>query len=92
MRLYEEIYETVAESRCCFIPLSGGYFQGVKSIRSFDEREICLAFRKQAVKVTGENLQIAKYCDGDMQINGRIFAVEVLLTDREKEGNGNLDC
>jgi hypothetical protein len=90
MRLYEEIYETCAESRCFFIPLSGGYIQGVKNIRSFGENEIVLILKKQLVKVTGKNLLIAKYCDGDMQISGRIFGVEVVMNDKGTDESGKV--
>jgi hypothetical protein len=70
----------------------GGYFQGVKAIRSFDENEIVLVMKKQVVKVTGEKLLIAKYCDGDMQISGRIFGVEVVVKEKGKDESGDVDC
>ena len=78
MRLYEEIYREYAEARCAFLPLSGGYFQGVKSLGSFSDKEIVLLFKKTKVRVAGENLEIKKYCDGDMEIVGRIFSVCVV--------------
>lgn len=90
MRLYEEIYEEYAQSRCSFIPFSGGYFQGVKNIRSLSDREILLIFKKEQIKVVGEGLQIAKYCDGDMQISGRIFGVEAVIEQKESGKNGEV--
>ncbi len=90
MRLYEEIYEEYTEARCSFLPLSGGYFQGVKNIRFLSDREILLVLKKQLVKVEGEGLQIAKYCDGDMQISGRIFGVEVVIEQKESGKNGEV--
>lgn len=75
MELYEEIYEGVAESRCSFLPLGGGYFQGVKALIGFSDSEIVLLFKKSRVIVRGEGLEINKYCDGDLQLSGRIFSV-----------------
>ncbi len=82
MRLYEEIYQEYAEARCAFLPLSGGYFQGVKNLDVFSETEIVLVFKRTKVRVVGEGLGIKKYCDGDMEISGRIFSVGVV----ESEG------
>ena len=78
MRLYEEIYQEYAEARCAFLPLSGGYFQGVKSLGAFSGTEILLIFKRARVRVVGERLEIKKYCDGDMEISGRIFSVGVV--------------
>ena len=83
MRLYEEIYRSYAEARCAFLPSGGGYFQGVKSLGGFSAEEIVLLFKRHKVSVKGENLSIKKYCDGDMELSGRIFSVSVL---RENEG------
>ena len=78
MRLYEEIYQEYAEARCAFLPLSGGYFQGVRSLGAFSGTEILLIFKRVKVRVIGEGLEIKKYCDGDMEISGRIFSVSVV--------------
>ena len=75
MELYEEIYEGVVETRCSFLPLGGGYFQGVKALIGFSDSEVVLLFKKSRVVVRGEDLEIKKYCDGDLQLSGRIFSV-----------------
>ena len=76
MRLYEELYDAYAKARCAFVPLSGGYFQGVTDIQFLSDEFIVLVFNKLAMRVEGEKLQIAKYCDGDVRILGKIFRVE----------------
>ena len=77
MQLYDEIYEGVAEARCSFLPNGGGYFQGVRSLGGFSDTEIRLEFKKVVVSVRGEGLEIKKYCDGDLEIFGKILAVAV---------------
>lgn len=76
MRLYEELYESYEKARCSFVPASGGYFQGVTDIAFLSDEVIVLAFNKLEVRVEGERLQIAKYCDGDVRVLGKIFRVE----------------
>ncbi len=78
MQLYDEIYRSYAEARCSFLPRGGGYFQGVRSLGGFSDEEIVLVFKRDRVRVKGENLTIKKYCDGDMELSGRIFSVSVL--------------
>ena len=34
--------------------------------------------RREEIEVLGEGLGIKKYCDGDLQISGRVYAVKVL--------------
>ena len=77
MQLYDEIYEGVAEARCSFLPLGGGYFQGVRALGGFSDTEILLQFKKNTVIVRGEQLEIKKYCDGDLQLSGKIFSVSL---------------
>ncbi len=77
MELYEEIYEGVSESKCSFFPNGGGYFEGVKALIGFSETEIVLLFKNSRVIVLGEKFTIKKYCDGDLQLSGRIFSVGV---------------
>lgn len=80
MRLYEEIFknvEGVAASKCVFVPRGGGYFEGVKSVGEFSPKRVLVCFPKEQVLVEGENLIIKKYCDGDLQLSGRITSVRV---------------
>ena len=81
MRLYEEIFKNadgVAGDRCIIVPNGGGYFEGVKAVEDFTLEAMILCFARERVAVRGERLSIKKYCDGDMEISGKITAVEVL--------------
>ena len=84
MRLYDEIYRSYAEARCAFLPLAGGYFQGVKGLGAFSGNEIVLLFKNTKVRIVGDGLEIKKYCDGDMEIVGRIFSVGVVGAEGER--------
>ena len=53
------------------------------TLGGFSDTEILLQFKKTAVVVRGENLEIKKYCDGDLQLSGKIFSVAL------QEGEGN---
>jgi hypothetical protein len=77
MELYDEIYQGVKAGRCSFLPLGNGYFQGVKSLVGFSDVEIVLLIEKNRVVVRGEGLEIKKYCDGDLELSGRILSVGV---------------
>ena len=86
MRLYEEIFKNAdggALSKCVIVPCGGGYFEGVKSVTDFTDDKVTLRFPHNTVEVQGDNLCIKKYCDGDLQISGRITALRVVLPSRE---------
>lgn len=53
----------------------GGYFQNVKSLASFSPQEIRLRLRRGMLCVTGEGLTVAKYCESDVFIRGKISSV-----------------
>ncbi|MBE7101058.1 MAG: hypothetical protein E7364_05545 [Clostridiales bacterium] len=81
MRLYEEIFKNadgVAGDRCIIVPSGGGYFEGVKAVEDFTSDAMILCFARERVAVRGERLSIKKYCDGDMEISGKITVMEVL--------------
>ena len=81
MRLYDEIFKNAdggALARCILVPCGGGYFEGVKAVGDFSSRRIVLCFPKESVEVVGEGLTIKKYCDGDLQLVGKIHALQVL--------------
>lgn len=85
MRLYEEIFKSVdgaACARCILLPGGGGYLQGVKAVEDFSTERIVVCFPKKRVTIEGEGLGICKYCDGDLQIEGKIWQFSV---DREGE-------
>lgn len=81
MRLYDEIFKDPNESacaRCVIVPGGGGYFEGVKSVGDFSAEKIVVYFPRQAVEVDGVGLTIKKYCDGDLQIGGKVTGVRVV--------------
>lgn len=80
MRLYDELFKNTdgfALEKCTFVPNGGGYFEGVKAVGEFSPERVVLHFPKLAVAVEGSGLSIEKYCDGDLQISGRICALKV---------------
>ena len=79
--MYDEIFKNVdgVVARCIIVPDGGGYFEGVKSVEEFSEERIVLQMSKRIVEVEGIDLSIGKYCDGDIQLCGKIRSVRVLL-------------
>ena len=81
MRLYEEILKSVdgvSISRCILVPKGGGYFEGVKSVEDFSPDRIVLRFSQGQTAIEGKDLFIKKYCDGDLEILGKITAFYLL--------------
>ena len=81
MRLYDEIFKNAdggALARCVIVPSGGGYFEGVKAVGDFSPERVVLCFPKESVEVEGIALSIKKYCDGDLQLAGRIHSLKVL--------------
>lgn len=81
MRLYEEIFKTTDGAtcaRCIVLPGGGGYFEGVKYVEDFSSERIVVCFPRQKIEIGGEGLSIAKYCEGDLEIGGKILLVRVL--------------
>ena len=54
----------------------GGYFQNVKSLTAFSPTEILLRLRRGELCVSGEGLTVAKYCESDVFIRGKIVGVQ----------------
>ena len=88
MRLYDELFKNAdggAFSRCIFVPNGGGYFEGVKSMVDFSSEKVTVRFAREIVEVEGEELVIKKYCDGDLQLSGKIHSLRVIkATEGEK--------
>lgn len=87
MRLYDEIFKNAdggALRKCIVVPSGGGYFEGVKSVEDFSPERVVLCFPKDRVAVEGKGLCIRKYCEGDLQLDGRIFSLQVLFADTEQ--------
>jgi hypothetical protein len=81
MQLYDELFKSVdgvASARCNIVPRGGGYFEGVKAVGDFSAERIVLYFPRESVEVEGVALTIKKYCDGDLQLAGKIHALRVL--------------
>ncbi len=81
MRLYDEIFNNVDDgigARCIWIAGGGGYFEGVKCVEEFAKEQVVVCFSKTKVLVKGNDISIKKYCDGDLQLDGKIYALEQL--------------
>ena len=80
MRLYDELFKNAegnSFTRCTIIPLGGGYFEGVKSVGDFTPNRLEIWFAKEKVVIDGEDFSIRKYCDGDLQMDGKIYRLQV---------------
>ena len=55
--------------------LGGGYFEGVKKLGDFSEEKVQLYYAHALIEVSGKGLKIAKFLDGDLQIDGKITGV-----------------
>ncbi len=81
MRLYDEIFkdeEGKGLARCILSLSGGGYFEGVKAVGEFAPDKILLCFPHRSVEIEGENLTVKKYCDGDLQLSGKITLCRVI--------------
>lgn len=79
MRLYDEIFKSVdgaTFARCLIVPGGEGYFEGVKYVEDFSSERVVICFKKNRVEIEGEGLSIAKYCDGDLRLNGKITSMK----------------
>ncbi len=86
MRLYNEILkkwnageggELFAGARYTVLPGSGGYFQGVKTVSEFSPCRVVLGFRRAVLEIEGSGFVIEKYCDGDLELSGRITDIKL---------------
>jgi len=84
MRLYNEILKKIggensedifAGARYTILPGRGGYFQGVKTVNEFSDTRVIVCFRRAVVEVQGSGFVIEKYCDGDLELSGKIVSV-----------------
>ena len=89
MRLYEELFhspEGMALSRFTVAVGGGGYFEGVKSVGDFSPQKIVLYFPRESVEIEGNGLFIRKYCDGDLELAGKIVSLKLSEEHRLKGG------
>lgn len=87
MRLYDEIFKSVetAAARCVVVPSGGGYFEGVKTVGDFSPEKIVLYFPRESVEIEGEELSIKKYCDGDLELSGKIVCLRVVGGEQKRK-------
>ena len=81
MRLYDEIFkntEGIGGARFTVAIGGGGYFEGVKTVGEFSPEQVVLYYPKESVEIQGSNLYIKKYCEGDLQLSGKIHAVRIV--------------
>ena len=84
MRLFSEIAASLGEDgsegglrvQYSIADGRGGYFQNVKKLDTFSEREIVFRGKKGGVRIEGENLSLGKYFAGDAIVRGNILKVE----------------
>lgn len=86
MRLYGEILKKLggggtedlfAGARYTVLPGRGGYFQGVRTVNEFSPCRVVLCFRRAVLEIEGGGFVIEKYCDGDLELSGRIASVKL---------------
>ncbi len=53
------------------------YFENVKGIKSYSEKEIELYTKKNVIKVVGENISIKRYNLSDLILTGKIYSFGV---------------
>ena len=88
MRLYDEIFKSVdgaALARYTVAIGGGGYFEGVKSVGDFSPEKIVLYFPRESVEIEGEELSIKKYCDGDLELSGKIVCLRVVGGEQKRK-------
>lgn len=88
MRLYDEIFKNTDGAfapRCSFVPQGGGYFEGVKTVGDFSPDRVVVYFPRAQIVVEGKMLSIKKYCDGDLQISGKILCVRVETDEKGRD-------
>ncbi len=64
------------EYRVTLLGKRGGYFEGIKSILTFEDDCISFALKQGTLFVYGRGLALGKYCDGDVAVTGDIQRVE----------------
>ena len=79
MRLHGEILqgEEGVGARCILLVGGGGYFEGVKSVGEFSSERLVLFFARESVEIDGESFVIKKYCDGDLELSGKILSWKI---------------
>lgn len=75
---FNDIFPTPPLYRAVLLGDGAGYFENVLGIKSFCPNEIVLFLKKGQLKITGSQLFIKKFCDGDLVVQGKLEAVSLL--------------
>ena len=83
MQLIEELLSQLDENfflglRYTVLDGKKAYFQGVKSIETLEEEKIILVCGKKRFEVSGSNLTVLRFEEGDLVISGDVVRVERL--------------
>ena len=65
-----------AKPKTLLVGFEAGYIQGVKSILKYDGEEISLSVKGGRVTISGSNLYVKKFCEGDVVICGKITSLK----------------
>lgn len=57
------------------IPSYGGYFKAIKRVVEYAPQKVTLGLKKGVLVVTGENLRIDKFFEGDLSLLGDIRGI-----------------
>ena len=73
-----DIFPSPPSYRAVILGDKAGYFENVVGIKNFSSDEIIAFLKKGELKITGSDLYIKKYCEGDLVVCGKIQAVILL--------------
>jgi hypothetical protein len=80
MKLLQQILdEAGADTSKAFtvIPSFGAYFKCVKCVVDYSPQKVVLSLHKITLTVTGENLTIGKFFEGDLLIFGDVRGTQI---------------
>lgn len=60
----------------CTLTANAGYFENVSGVVKYTSEEIVLSFKGGLITISGKNLAIKKYCEGDVAVCGQITALK----------------
>lgn len=80
MKLVEQILGELGVDTLKSITLVPGvccYMKSVKTVLSFSPQTIVLAVGKKSVTIEGDDMEVGKYFEGDILINGNVRSVRI---------------
>ena len=80
MGFYDNIFKITGGVCPCLYRItvcgdSGVYVEGVLKILDITEKQILLKVKNNKIKITGENLKIYSYFEGDVSIKGSFLSI-----------------